>query len=78
MANLNFLLSGRSDGGLNQAWEIRSVHTDVLVGDVVWRAAWSMYVFNPSSQPLDAESLREIAKFLDDQMAIRAQDKQLR
>jgi hypothetical protein len=78
MANLNFLLSGRSDGGLNQAWEIRSIHTDVLVGDVVWRAAWSMYAFNPSSQPLDAESLREIAKFLDGQMAIRAQDKQLR
>ena len=78
MQNLNFTLSGRSDGGLNQAWEVRSVHTDVLVGDVTWRAAWSMYSFEPAAQGLDASALREIAKFLDEQMAIRAQDRQLR
>ena len=51
MANLNFTLSGRSDGGLNQAWEIRSVHTDVLIGDVIWRPSWSMYSFEPAAQP---------------------------
>jgi hypothetical protein len=78
MANLNFTLSGRSDGGLNQAWEATSAHTGVLVGDVVWRAAWSIYAFEPAGQTLDATTLREIAKFLDDQMQIRAQDKQLR
>ena len=78
MANLNFALSGRSDGGLNQAWEIRSAHTDVLIGDIIWRAAWSMYAFEPAGQSLDASSLRELAKFLDDQMSIRAQDRQIR
>ena len=78
MGKLNFALSGRSDGGLNQAWEIRSVHTDVLVGSVIWRAAWSMYSFEPAAQGLDASALQEIAKFLDEQMGIRSQDKQLR
>ena len=78
MQNLNFILSGRSDGGLNQAWEITSVHTGVLIGDFVWRAAWSMYAFQPAGQDLDASALQEIAKFLDEQMEIRSQDKQLR
>jgi hypothetical protein len=78
MPNLNFTLSGRSDGGLNQAWEITSAHTGVVIGNVHWRAAWSMYSFEPVAQGLDASALREIAKFLDEQMEIRSQDKQLR
>ena len=78
MANLNFTLVGRSDGGLNQCWEIRSVHTDVIIGDIVWRPAWLQYSFRPASQDLDATCLREIAKFLDEQMHIRSKDKHLR
>jgi hypothetical protein len=79
MANLNFLLAGRSDSGLTQIWEIRSVHTDVLLGQINWKPSWRRYWFTPDTGTgFDAECLREIAKFLDDQMAVRAQDKQIR
>jgi len=78
VANLNFVLTDRSNGGLNQAWQVTSAHTGVEIGDVMWRSNWSMYSFEPLGQGLDASALREIAKFLDDQMAIRTQDRQLR
>ena len=79
MQNLNFLLSGRSQTGLTQIWEVRSVHTDVLLGQVRWYSQWRRYTFLPEGHMVfDAACLQEIAKFLDDQMAIRAQDPQQR
>ncbi len=72
MQNLNFLLTGRSKTGLTNIWEIRSVHTEVLLGQISWYSAWRRYAFFPDSGTVyDADCLREIAKFIQDQMSIR-------
>ena len=72
MANLNFILVGRSQSGTEQAWLITSVHTGVEIGDIIWRPNWKLYCFLSNGQALDSSSLQEIAKFLDEQMGIRA------
>ena len=79
MQNLEFLLQGSSASGLTQIHEVRSVHTGILIGTVKWYAPWRRYAFYPEAAVLlDAACLREVAKFLDDVMAIRDQDPQLR
>ena len=67
MANLNFVLMGHQD------WDAQSVHTGVIVGYVRWNPAWRLFSFEPGAYKLDSSSLREIAKFLDEQEQLRGQ-----
>lgn len=67
MANLDFVLMGHQD------WDVQSVHTGVIVGAVRWNPKWSMFAFQSTEYYLDASSLREIAKFLDEQDSLRGQ-----
>jgi hypothetical protein len=79
MQNLEFPQKGSSATGLTQIFEVRSVHTGILLGEISWYARWRRYAFYPDAgNLLDAECLREIAKFLDDIMMARKQDPQLR
>jgi hypothetical protein len=78
MTNLNFILSGRSDSGLTQIWQVESAHTGIDLGKISWYAPWRRYVFHPAPALFDSTCLIEIVKFLDDQMAMRTQDRQLR
>ncbi len=71
MANLNFLLTGRSDSGLTQIWQVESTHTGIDLGKISWYAPWRRYAFFPGPNLFDAVCLHEIAKFLQDQMASR-------
>lgn len=69
--NLNFVAAGRENNNRTQVWEIRSIHTDILAGYVKWYDMWNVYTLYPQGTMLDSSSLREIAKFLDEQMDFR-------
>jgi hypothetical protein len=73
MQNLSFLLAGRSDSGLTNIWEVRSNHTDVLLGHIKWYAPWQRYTFAADPTIYDAACLTEIAAFLTEQMTLRTQ-----
>jgi hypothetical protein len=74
MQNLNFTLIGRSPSGITQIWQITSVHTGVLLGQISWYSAWRRYVIFPESGTVyDSACLTEITKFLDEQMSIHSQ-----
>jgi hypothetical protein len=78
MSNLNFVLVGRSDTGLTSIWNVESVHTGIGLGKISWYSPWRRYAFYPSPALFDSTCLQEVARFLDGQMTIRAQDKQVR
>jgi hypothetical protein len=74
MSNLNFLASGCSASGLTSIWEVRSAHTDILLGNIAWYAPWRRYTYQDKGQNIyDATCFREIADFLDTQMEARKQ-----
>lgn len=79
MANLVFNFLSASNSGLTSIWEVRSAHTSILLGQVSWYAPWRRYTFQDGGSNIyDATCLREIAKFIEDQMDARTQDRQLR
>ena len=65
--NLDFVLMGLHD------WDVQSVHTGLIVGAVRFNPAWQTFAFEPGGYKLDASSMREIAKFLDQQHQLRGQ-----
>lgn len=64
MVNLDFILSG------HESWQVQSVHTSLVVGNVTYNPRWRAFAFKPDGWELDSSALREIAKFLDDQEQI--------
>jgi len=75
MENLNFVLMGNSLSGLTQIWNVESAHTGIGLGSVKWYAPWRRYAFYPSPALFDSACLQEVARFLDGQMTVRAQDR---
>jgi len=67
MANLDFILMGHQD------WDVQSVHTGAIVGAVRFNPGWNMFSFESAGLRLDSASMREIAKFLDEQDGLRRQ-----
>jgi hypothetical protein len=65
MPNLKFISIG------NQTWQVESLHTGLVVGNVVWNRAWDAFAFKPDGWCLDSVAMREIAKFLDEQESLR-------
>lgn len=75
MTNLSFSLVGRSDSGLTEIWQVTSAHTGIDLGKISWYAPWRRYAFYPGPNLFDAVCLTEIAKFLTDQTAQQASNR---
>lgn len=74
MTNLNFIFLERSKSGLTSVWEVRSAHTDVLLGYISWYASWRRYTLQAVNSTIyDSVCLKEISEFLDEQMELRKQ-----
>ena len=72
--NLKFDLVGRTDSGLTSVWEVKSVHTNILLGQVKWYSKWRRYTFQDNNI-YDAVCLNEIASFLDSQTKMQKETK---
>lgn len=53
-------------------WEIRPAHQPHSLGEVRWRSAWRRYAFWPAAGCVfEADCLRSIAQFCEDETALR-------
>ena len=53
-------------------WVVDAVKSNAFLGTIRWHGAWRKYCFFPLGDTMfDPNCLREIAQFIDDQMAER-------
>lgn len=72
MSFLLFESHGTSPSGKTGRWAVKNKTTQEVLGWIDWRSGWRRYVVNTASAMVfDSGCLREIADFLDAEMAKR-------
>lgn len=74
-----FHFIGWSKSGKTKIWAVRPTgDADISLGHVVWFAPWRQYNFEPNHfnvMTFNADCLRQIARFLDDENRLHRSDR---
>lgn len=53
-------------------WNVVHIEREILLGVISWHGAWWKYVFHPEGSTFfDADCIKEIASFIDNEMKLK-------